>query len=71
MDKIVAAFALVGLVLVLAFIFAAVLALPLMLLWNWLVPVIFSLPIIGFWQAFGLMFLSRLVLPSSTAIKSS
>ena len=71
MDKVVAAFMLVLLVLVLAFIFAAIFALPLMLLWNWLMPVIFGLPIIGFWQAFGLMFLSRLVLPSGTATSSS
>lgn len=71
MDKIIAAFGLVVLVLVLAFIFAALFALPLMLLWNWLMPVIFDLPIIGFWQAFGLMFLSRLVLPSGTTQSSS
>jgi hypothetical protein len=27
-------------------------------LWNWLMPVIFGLPRIGFWQAMGLMGLS-------------
>ena len=71
MDKVVAAFGLVILVLVLAFFFAALFAFPLMLLWNWLMPVIFGLPLIGFWQAFGLMFLSRLVLPSEAATSSS
>lgn len=27
-------------------------------LWNWLMPVIFHLPVIGFWQAWGLLILS-------------
>jgi hypothetical protein len=27
-------------------------------LWNWLMPAIFKLPSIGFWQAFGLLLLS-------------
>ncbi len=66
MGRIVEAFGLVFLVIILAFVFSAIVALPTMLLWNWLMPVIFGLPIIGFWQSFGLMFLSRLVLPSST-----
>ncbi len=33
-----------------------------MLLWNWLMPVIFGLGTITFWQAFGLSLLSRLLL---------
>lgn len=37
-------------------------ALVVMLLWNWLMPVIFSLPSIGFWQAGGLFILARLLL---------
>jgi len=32
-----------------------------MLLWNWLVPVLFNGPIIGFWQALGLLVLSKLL----------
>ncbi len=31
-------------------------------LWNWLMPVLFHLPEITFWQTIGLMLLSRLVL---------
>lgn len=31
-----------------------------MLLWNWLIPVIFGLELINFWQALGLLVLSRL-----------
>jgi hypothetical protein len=29
-----------------------------MSLWNWLMPVIFKLPVIGYWQAIGLLALS-------------
>ena len=31
---------------------------PLMILWNWLMPMIFNLPEITFWQACGLQLLS-------------
>jgi hypothetical protein len=30
-------------------------------LWNWLMPALFGLPVIGFWQAVGLMALSWLL----------
>ncbi|HUX11779.1 MAG TPA: hypothetical protein VMW87_02055 [Spirochaetia bacterium] len=30
-------------------------------LWNWLMPVIFRLPQIGFWQAWGLLVLSSIL----------
>jgi hypothetical protein len=33
-----------------------------MYLWNWLMPAIFHLPEITFWQTIGLMILSRLIL---------
>jgi hypothetical protein len=32
-----------------------------MLLWNWLMPSIFGLPVISFWQAWGLVILSHLL----------
>lgn len=32
-----------------------------MLLWNWLIPDIFGLSCIGFWQALGLLILSRIL----------
>lgn len=31
-------------------------------LWNWLMPAIFNLPVITFWQTVGLLILSRLLL---------
>jgi hypothetical protein len=35
---------------------------PLWLLWNWLMPTIFGLPYITFWQAVGLNMLSAILL---------
>ena len=43
--------------LVLAVI-GAILAIPVMLLWNWVIPDIFNLPTIDFWHALGLSLLS-------------
>jgi hypothetical protein len=33
-----------------------------MLLWNWLMPSIFGLAVIGYWKAFGLSLLAKLLL---------
>ena len=35
-----------------------------MWLWNWLMPAIFKLPEIGFWQAIGLLLLSHIFFKS-------
>lgn len=61
----------VGLV-VLAFlaVWALLIGLPTMWLWNWLMPVIFGLPAIGFWQAVGLVFLSGIFFKSTTTTQS-
>jgi len=32
-----------------------------MFLWNWLVPTLFSGPVINFWQALGLLVLSKIL----------
>jgi len=45
---------------------AAVLGYPLMLLWNWLMPILFKLPEITFWQAVGLNVLSGILFKSSS-----
>ena len=39
---------------------------PTMWLWNWLMPTIFGLTKIGFCQSVGLMFLSGLLIKSSS-----
>jgi hypothetical protein len=41
--------------------FLALFAAVTMWLWNWLMPVIFKLPIIGFWQAAGILVLSHIL----------
>jgi len=44
---------------------AVILGLPLMWLWNWLIPTIFNLPKITFWQALGINLLSILLFKPS------
>lgn len=36
-----------------------------MVLWNWLMPIIFGLVKISYWQGWGIMFLSGLMFKSS------
>ena len=45
------------------------LALPLQLLWNWLIPNLFNLPAITFWQALGLNMLAGILFKSNINIK--
>ena len=46
-------------------IYSLLLALPVMLLWNWLMPQIFSLPAISFGDAWGLVLFVRLLINNS------
>jgi hypothetical protein len=46
---------------VLAGLFALVLGVVVQWLWNWLIPDIFGLNPISYWQAFGLLFLAKLL----------
>ena len=55
----------VGLIVLAAILFA----LPLQLLWNWLMPTIFNLPMITFWQAFGLNMLAGILFRTNVNIK--
>ena len=48
-----------------------ILGYPLMLLWNWLMPIIFGLPEITLWQAIGLNLISTILFKSTTTIKKS
>jgi Protein of unknown function (DUF3106) len=47
--------------IVIAPLFVAALSLVVMLLWNALIPSLFAGPLIGFWQAAGLLVLCRLL----------
>lgn len=48
------------LIILLAVLLSFIIAVPVMLLWNWLMPVIFGLVKITFWQAWGLTILCNL-----------
>lgn len=48
----------------LAALFALLLGIVVQWLWNWLMPDIFGLKQISYWQAFGLLFLGRLLFGS-------
>ena len=49
------------------FVVAIILGLPVLLLWNWLMPTIFNLPEITFWQAVGLSILSGVLFKNSAS----
>lgn len=42
---------------------------PTLLLWNWLMPTIFNLPEITFWQALGINALSTILFKSNITTK--
>ncbi len=57
--------AIIGMVLggiVLAVLFAFLFGWVVMLLWNWLMPEIFGLPAITYWQGWGLVLLSHILI---------
>ena len=43
------------------------LTLPTLWLWNWLMPIIFGLKELTFWQAMGVSFLSSILFKSSSS----
>ena len=61
MDTILKIIGLVVVAVALVFALSLLFAFPIKWLWNWLIPVIFSLPRITFWQAWGLSMLSGLL----------
>lgn len=66
-------FAVIGIALlavVLVLVMAALLAYPIMLLWNGLLPELFGFKVITFWQAMGLCVLIHLLFPGSSGSSS-
>ena len=45
----------------LAVLFVALFGLVVMSLWNWLMPALFGWKLIGFWQALGMVLLSKIL----------
>ncbi len=56
---------------ILAVLFITAFGYLLMYLWNWLMPMIFGLPIITFWQALGICLLSKILFGGFGSDKSS
>ena len=63
METLVKILGVIGLVVVVG----VLMALPTMWLWNWLMPVIFGLIKIGFWQALGLNLLAIILFQKSSS----
>lgn len=53
-----------GFILIVAIV-SLILALPTMLLWNWLMPILFGLTKITFWQALGINIFTGILFKSS------
>jgi len=69
MEKI---FAAIGILLggvILIVVFSALLALPVMWLWDWIMPILFGLGTITWAQAWGLMVLCGFLFKSTTTVK--
>lgn len=47
------------------------LGMPLQLLWNWLMPNIFDLPYISFWQAVGLNLMATILFRPTVNVKKN
>jgi hypothetical protein len=51
-----------GKFIIMGFAFLALFTYVVMLLWNWLVPELFSGPILTYWQTLGILLLSKILL---------
>ena len=50
-------------------VFSLIGAIPVYYLWNWLMPDLFHLPVVTFWQSWGLLGLSSILFKSSMTSK--
>lgn len=57
--------------IVLAFLISLIAAWPVMILWNWLIPTLFGLSSITFWQSWGLLMLCGFLFKSSNSTVKS
>ena len=51
-----------GKFVVMGIVFLALFTYVVMLLWNWLVPELFSGPVLNYWQTLGILLLSKILL---------
>lgn len=66
LDKLILAGIILGF-LVLSAVLGLVTAIPIYYLWNWLMPKIFGLTVITYWEAWGLYFLAAIIFKSSSS----
>ena len=59
----------IGTAVVIAFMYSILIAFPVMWLWNYLMPNLFALPVISFWQAFAMALLTSFLFKSSSSSK--
>jgi len=52
--------------IVVIFLLGLLMAWPVMLLWDWIMPILFGLGVITFWQSWGLLVLTGLLFRSSS-----
>lgn len=69
-DLIAIILGLIAVVAIVVFI-GAIVALPIMWMWNYVMPAIFGLPELGFWQAFWGTIMVKLLFPSTTVTNKS
>ena len=56
--------------LVMIAVIAVIMAVPTLLLWNWVCVKLFSLPVINFWEALGITLLCNVLFKGSTTVSS-
>jgi uncharacterized membrane protein SpoIIM required for sporulation len=71
MDALLGCLGLIVLAIGLSIGMALLYSVPVWLLWNWLMPYIFELPAITFWQALGLSVLCSFLFKSSSTSSNS
>lgn len=69
MDKLINGLGIAILSLAILCVIGIIVALPLMLLWNWLLPDLFNIPEISFWQALGMFLLTGILFRTSSSSK--
>jgi hypothetical protein len=57
-------------ILGLGLIISLISAIPVYFLWNWLMPELFHLPAVTFWQALGITTLANILFKSNSSSKS-
>ena len=61
----------IAVVVMVAFAFIALIgAIPTYFLWNWLLPDLFELPRLTFWQAWGIFWLASILFKNSISTSS-